>query len=1401
MHVFPISTGKRILIIFFLVLLSLLLNQGWGAETWVDPGSNLVYGAKYFQNYTREIYNSQPQNWFIIQDKRGFIYSANQGAVLEYDGVTWKEILIPGKNARSLAVDNNGTIYVGGNNEIGYLEPDNNGVLCYAGLTHLLDLECRDFGYVWRTFATEKGIYFCTTKFLFRYNRDRIKIYQTETSFFPPFLCGQKLLVRQHAQGLMEMVDGHLRLLPVGEAFALENIKTILEYSPGTLLIGTSTKGFFLYKNNSLTPFKTEALDAVSVNQLTYGLRLTDGSFAFAARKGGIFILDSRGQLKYHFDTPLGLLDHTVWHICEDSGQNLWLALNNGIAKLEYHSPFSLYDERHGLKGMVFSAARFGNSGRLYAGTADGLFARNENGLFVPIPGIPGSCYALLTFGDILLAATEKGVYQITGYNNAPKKLSEIPAYVFQVTGRARYPILAGTESGLLFLAVDSRTGQWRTGKFSEDISEEIRTIALDPQQNLWLGSPKKGIIKLLLPSTPGFNDQTTAKPQRFPSTYFPAGVETHVFYAADHIIIATGKGIFRWDEKRAGFIPDMTFGDEFAGGEKGLSVFRIREDVNKNIWFHSNGRNLVSIPQPGRTYRTYNNVFLRIPVNHVDSIYPDPLESAVWYASVDGLIRFDIGSGIDHFTPPAFRVFIRGVWANGTIISGGETYVGTYPGAGRTALPGLPFNRRSLRFSFAAPFFGPEENTLYQCRLDGYDTDWTDWSGETRKDYTNLEPGLNVFRVRAKTIYGHVSDEAVFRFKLFPPWYRTWWSYLFYIAVVVFIVALLLKWRSARLLLEKERLEGIVTERTLEINRKNEQLQEMARIKSNFFANISHEFRTPLTLILGPLEQMLEAAADARQQKKLKLMRRNAQRLLNLINQLLELSKFDSGAITLNVSPRDMVSFLKGITYSFELLTARKDQELNFHSTVEEVIVYIDAPRMEDVFCNLLINAVKFTPSGGSISVTVDRPLLEIPGFPGGYVEFVISDTGPGIPPGQIARIFDRFYNSENIYEYNQKGAGIGLSIARELVELHHGTITVANREGEKAEKVEKVEKVEDREEGEHSGSRFTVRLPLGSSHLKPHERVESDPGLSPGKSHDESPSKSHDESSGKPVYFLQTSSVQVLEEEIDAGEDGLEAVSEPFCGEKEIILVVEDSAEVCRYIRGALEPQYKVIDAGDGQEGIEKAFQVIPDLVISDIMMPRIDGYQLCKTLKQDRSTCHIPIILLTAKADEANIIEGLETGADDYITKPFNTRILVARIKNLIDLRRQLQENHRREMTLRPVKTNVSSLDREFFKDLHQVIENNLSDPDFNVEQLAKKMYMGRSTIYRKIEALCGEKPTDYIRSYRLKRAVQLLQKGAASVTDVAFDVGFSSRSYFTRCFKEMFRRLPSDFRENQ
>jgi signal transduction histidine kinase/DNA-binding response OmpR family regulator len=589
---------------------------------------------------------------------------------------------------------------------------------------------------------------------------------------------------------------------------------------------------------------------------------------------------------------------------------------------------------------------------------------------------------------------------------------------------------------------------------------------------------------------------------------------------------------------------------------------------------------------------------------------------------------------------------------------------------------------------------------------------------------------------------------------------------FLFIIGFIFLMMYFIGRWRSSILEQEKQRLEQTVKDRTKELEQQSEKLKEMDKVKSRFFANISHEFRTPITLIMGPLEQMLSNNRDKEQVKKINLMLRNSRRLLGLINQLLELSKFDSGKIKLNVSQSNIVPFLKGIGASFEPVAAKNELDLSFHTEEENIMLYFDSKKLEEAVFNLLANAVKFTPPGGKVTIKIIRNGTGDKNFPSGSVEISVSDTGPGIPRDRLSHIFDRFYQSENTYENNHNGSGIGLAIAKEVVELHHGKINVHSLEGK--------------------GTEFIIRIPLGKEHLKPDEIAE--PGVPV-------------DIKGVPADAKGAPEVIDLSED-DGGETGPvknEKDIDPFEQAKDIILVVEDSTDVRDYIRGSLEPIYSVVEARDGREGIQKAQEIIPDLIISDIMMPGVDGYELCRVLKNDKNTSHVPIILLTAKASEQSVIQGLETGADDYITKPFNTNILCARIKNLIDLRRQMQLNLNREMTLQPVKTTVSKLDKEFIRELQEVIEKNLSEPEFNVEELKKKLCIGGTSLYRKIHALSGQSPTDFIRSYRLKRAAQLLKSGFGSVTEVAFEVGFTSRSYFAKCFKEKFHQVPSNFKE--
>jgi signal transduction histidine kinase/DNA-binding response OmpR family regulator len=1307
---------------------------------------------------------------------------ANQGGVMEFDGISWRDIPIPNKSVRSLAIDDKGIIYVGGINEIGFLAPDSIGDLHYVSLLDYLDNNKRNFSYVWQTHSTKKGIYSRTSKFLFYWNQasKQFKVWEAKYRFNSSFVCEGKFFIQQKNVGLMHIVNDSLTLIPGSETFAaFEKINMMVPYDSQKLLMGTQSKGFYIFDGIKAVPFPTGMDNYWKEKRLYHGIRLTSsssetGGFALATLRGGLVIIDSHGNLKQIFNKASGLQDDDVKYVFEDFQGNLWLALDKGISKIEYSSPISVLDDRSGLAGIVLSVVRHKPYNALYVGTTRGLYylerSSTSPGKFHPVPGLSTTCWSLLSIGDDVLAATTYGVFQVEVENNNKRSIIQNPSYTLLQSKPEPNRIWVGTSQGLVSLYSESENDRWNEELQFKTITGLIRTIVEDKKENLWLGTLTKGVLKVSFP-----NSMIHPIVTRYNTTHrLPPG-EVNVFMAAGHPIFATDKGIFRFDGEKKVFLPDYTLGDEFAGGEKAKGVFRILEDKKKNIWFHSKTRNFQAIPKPGGAFTVISSPVLAVPRAQVNAIYPDPDGDTIWFAHRDGLISYDTTVKNNYDTD--FQTLIRTVLVNGKPVFNGYKINDGSKGF----FPIIAYKDRNLRFEFASPFFQGESELQYQCFLEGYDNHWSMWTIETKKDYTNLDSGLYTFRVRSKNVYENLGGEDVFQFRILLPWYKTWWAFLIYALAAFFMVFLIVKWRSWKLEQEKQKLEHIIKQRTKEIDDKNRQLQrktlqleeqseklkEMDKVKSRFFANISHEFRTPITLIMGPLEQMLSTCPehDREQKKKLKMMLRNCQRLLRLINQLLELANFESGTMKLQTRPRNIIHFLKGIIASFEMLTDQEELDLIFHAEEEDITLYLDDRKMEDVICNLLVNAIKFTPAGGKITVTCTRDLTEKVNFPSGSVKILVFDTGPGIPGEKLADIFDRFYQSESTYEHYPKGFGIGLAIAKELVELHHGTINVSSTEGQ--------------------GTEFIIELPLGDQHLKPGEIIDlieesvSSPG--PGE--------------------IPTPDMVKAEKEEEEPEEEIEQEITAEKAAKDIILVVEDSVDMRNYIKSSLEPQYQVVEAIDGRDGIEKASQIIPDLIISDIMMPETDGYELCRVLKNNRDTSHIPVILLTAKASEENILQGLQIGADDYVTKPFSTQLLCARITNLIELRRHLQLNMEREMTQKPVKTSVSNIDKEFVKDLQEVINKNISDPEFNVEELCKRLYMGRTTLYRKILALTGEPPTEFIRSYRLKRGAELLEKGMGSVLEVAFEVGFSSANYFTKCFKKKFHQLPSSFQASE
>jgi signal transduction histidine kinase/AraC-like DNA-binding protein len=545
--------------------------------------------------------------------------------------------------------------------------------------------------------------------------------------------------------------------------------------------------------------------------------------------------------------------------------------------------------------------------------------------------------------------------------------------------------------------------------------------------------------------------------------------------------------------------------------------------------------------------------------------------------------------------------------------------------------------------------------------------------------------------------------------------------------------------------------LEQKVTERTNELEKKNLQISEMDQMKTRFFANISHEFRTPLTLILGPLEDMLTSKELTEKNRiTMERMHRSASRLLALINQLLDLSKIDSGSMKLELIRSDLYRFLRIIINSFTPLAERKNIKLNFQIPTDEFLTFYDQDKIEKIIYNLLSNAFKFTPEGG----TIDGSIKIVQDKHPTVIKIYVKDSGPGIPAEITEKIFDRFYQLEGTVRKDVSGTGIGLSLTKELVQLQHGDIFLSSKPGK--------------------GTEFTVTIPIGFEHLQKGEYIIT-------------------ECSDINESFVTIHAV--LPSFFPGHEDHLIDVVE--VSDKPQLLVVEDSADIRAHIIENLRDRFLLWEAGDGKEGLQKAIEMVPDLIITDLIMPEMDGLEMCEKLKTDQRTSHIPVIMLTAKASAESRIHGFETGADDYITKPFNIQELVVRIKNLIEQRKMLREKFNRDVRLQPKDISVTSFDEKFLNKTMAIIEENINNSDFDVAKLTDKMALSRVQLFRKLKALTDQSPSEFIRTIRLKRAAQLLDKGFGNIAEVTYSVGFNNLSYFAKCFRELFGLSPSDY----
>lgn len=743
-------------------------------------------------------------------------------------------------------------------------------------------------------------------------------------------------------------------------------------------------------------------------------------------------------------------------------------------------------------------------------------------------------------------------------------------------------------------------------------------------------------------------------------------------------------------------------------------SIRSITEDSSGKIWVATSyGISCIDVmPNGGKySYSFVNfNPFDGVIENEFlpRSAYKTSDNRLLW-GGLDGFNEIDlnrINSSEQQLSVPLFTKFLL----SGAEIKQGESY------RGNVILKQSVSSTKEIRLKYFQNFWGLEfsalnyinpTQTYYRYKLEGADDNWREMKasdGVGRVNYTNLPFGtyrLKIYAANSNLNWG--SDCAEMTIIINPPFWKTPWAYAIYFLLLAGALYLVFSYYVRRNKLEMQK----------------QKKEELDQLKFTFFTNISHELRTPLTLILTPLDSILKRTDEGPLKKQLAGIYRNANNLLNLVNQLLDFRKLEMNGEKLNLSYCNIGEFVETIVYSFKELISEKEIGFTFDYKDENLCAYIDVDKFQRIINNLLSNALKFTPKGGRIVLRLQKDVSE-PKF-----RIQITDTGCGISEVDLAQIFDRFYQVKK-HKNPNTGSGIGLHLVNEYVRLHNGTIEAESQINE--------------------GCTFTVNLP---ANLHPEGQPKSETGIKEG------------------VNSLK-------------------------------LLIVEDNTEFRTFLQDELSGRYHILVASNGLEGLEKAREQQPDLVITDVMMPEMSGTELCHQLKNDVQISHIPVILLTAKASDKAQIEGFEAGADAYITKPFNMEILLMRIDNLIEQRDERKNTFRETITINPESFTSNNVDEELIKKVLNHIERNMANTSYSVEQLSKDMFMDRTGLYRKLSAIVGQSPTEFIRSVRLKRAAQLLGNGL-SVSEVAERVGFGTTSYFTKCFHEEYGVKPSQYKK--
>ena len=1112
-------------------------------------------------------------------------------------------------------------------------------------------------------------------------------------------------------------------------------VRAVAEDFNGNIWVGTNDgglnllqrdgKNFKIYKHsptdkNTLSSDRVYTISVDNTSKLWLGTE--DGLDVFDPQSAKVIRIASDRRNKY------SLKGRSVRSICIGKDGIYWIGMyqagvnkydkNLAFFNLRQADPF----DPHGLSSPTVSSLVEDPAGDIYVGTDGGglnLYHRNT-GLFDHLQLGSGdhakvqSILAMERVGsEIWIGTYLEGLYVMNMLNgkvrhyiqgDGPNDLSSNE--IFCIKKDSRGNVWIGTNGNGLNM-YDPKSKIFH--RFSRDITEYaknnlpsngfIRTIEEDRSGRIWIGSNGTG-ISVFDPSDRTFhllNNENSNLPS-------DKVLSIHADRNGNIWAGLPGGGLCLFDSSRGRFVSYS----ESEGLSNGV-IYDILEDDSGKLWVSTN-KGISSFDPKSRKFKNYS---------YYNGLQQSSFCMGAGLKTSDGELFFGGLDGFNYFKPGELNanqnvpslVLTDLKISNRTVIPGQNSSIKEHISVAKE----IRLNyKQNFSLDFAVlNYTAPQENQ-YSYKLDGFDKDWTQAGTSKTAVYTNLDPGTYTFRLKARSDDGlWNTPEKSIKIVVSPPFWGTPYAYVFYLLSAV-LVLWGLRYRAIRKL-------------------KNKFTLEHERLRVKFLTNLSHEFRTPIALIMAPTEKLLQQEVSEKKLEELGLIRRNARRLLNLVNQLLDFRKLEESELKLNLAETDLVSFVRDVGDSFKDISERKRINYDFSSSLGHFYTSFDMDKLERILFNLLSNAFKFTGPDGQVSLRIESD------FPSG-IRIILADNGVGMPQDIKEKIFERFYQGDAGPGVINPGSGIGLSITKEFVKLHGGTVDVESVQGK--------------------GSVFTVHLPF-----KPISGV---------------------------VEKTPASTRPGPTSNMTAGAAGV-----PPAPEKPTVLFVEDHEDFRNYLSKNLSANYKIIEAANGIQGWQMTLSSHPQVIVSDINMPEMDGIMLCRKIRSDKRTSHIPIILLTAITGDTNQLIGLNTGANDYLTKPFNFEILNARIKNLLKLNQTLKSTYSRQLKVVTPDVEVRSEDEKLLLTIARYIESNIDNPDLSVEELSKHVFISRGSLYNKILSLTGETPVEFIRSIKLNKAAALLENSDMKISQIGYETGFTSPNYFARAFKAKFNLSPSEY----